>query len=369
MGKYALAFAVMIFACGGCGWWGSAGSEAGDLGVVSAAKRVELPAPSGGFALAVGEETVTSEEIVSSLAARFEAIAEQSSFEQFQRRVRGFVEAAVTEKVSTVLLYQRARKEAGEDIDKALEKAADKAVREFVVSFGGDLARAEGALSEMGMDWADFRQYQKRQILSRSYLSRQLGQTQPVTYSDLRQMYEQMKDEFTSEQRIEFRLIDIQPALLEVSDPNQDRPAAAKELAEELVKRLGNGEDFAVLAEGYSHGHRREFGGLWKPVDPASLAQPYDVLAEMAEGIEPGEIAGPVVAGGHIFIMKLVDRQVSQVEPFEKVQGQLEAQLVLRRRKAAVDKISAELVRRAQVGAWGEFVDFCVERLYEASLR
>jgi len=82
-------------------------------------------------------------------------------------------------------------------------------------------------------------------------------------------------------------------------------------LAGELLGRIDNGEGFGALAGQYSHGHRRLFGGLWKPVQPESLAEPYDILAAEAEKIEPGRTTGPIEAanGEHIFIMKLEDKQ------------------------------------------------------------
>lgn len=153
-----------------------------------------------------------------------------------------------------------------------------------------------------------------------------------------------MKDEFFFRRAVlRFRLIDIEPAKLEVTDPNQNRLEKAEELADELMGRLRTGEDFGELAKRYSNGHRAMFGGLWKPVEPGSLAKPYDILAGEAERIKPGQIAGPIKAGEHIFIMKLEDKQSAGFEPFEDVQSQVEAQIFFERRKKAVDEFSTSL--------------------------
>ena len=109
------------------------------------------------------------------------------------------------------------------------------------------------------------------------------------------------------------------------------------------------------------------FGGLWKPVQPASLAEPYDLLAAEAEKMNPGEIAGPIEAGEHIFIMKLEEKQLGGVELFEKVQDRVEAQLESLERQKAIAKIEAEVMQQATISNKEEFIDFCLERIYQIS--
>jgi parvulin-like peptidyl-prolyl isomerase len=177
--------------------------------------------------------------------------------------------------------------------------------------------------------------------------------------------YNRMKDElFVTTAMLKFQLIDIEVAKLEVAEPNQSRLEQARELADELMRRLQAGEDFGELANKYSHGHRRQFGGLWKPVQPGSLAEPYDILAAEAELIEPGQLAGPTEADGHIFIMKLVEKRPEDVEPFEKVQEQVKAKIIFERRKRAVDKLTAEFVQQVVLNGKDEFIEFCTRKIY-----
>jgi len=114
-----------------------------------------------------------------------------------------------------------------------------------------------------------------------------------------------MKDEFFARPAmIQFRLIDIQHARLKMWAPNKHHEFA-KKLATRLLTRIQSGEDFGELARQYSHGPMREFGGLWQPVQPGSLASSYDMLAAEAEITEPCQFACLVVTSEHVFIMKL----------------------------------------------------------------
>jgi hypothetical protein len=333
-------------------------------------QRTGLPECSGGFVLVACDEPLTADEIVNPLLEYLGPVAQKNDYPQFERQARGDVERFVVSKIANILLYQQAKKELGAGFDERLEKLAEAETRKFIVSFGGDYARAEHALKQEGMDWASFKDYQKKIILSRHYISTKLPQERPVTYRDLLQAYNDMKEEFfTVPAKLEFALIDIELAKLESADPNETAEQIGKELAGELIERLRGGEDFGKLAKRYSHGHRVSFGGVWEPVQPESLAKPYDILAVEAEKIQPGRIAGPIEAGGHIFIMKLIDKQAGTVEPFEKVQKQLEAKIDFDRRKKAFDEFGARLVQQAQMGNKDEFINFCLRKIYTMSTR
>jgi len=357
---------LLLLLAGGCG--GSKPELAESKSELSYLQKELLPECSGGFTLSVGSETITSDEIVLPWIEHFRPIAQRSDFERFKKQVRPEIEKIVTSKVSDILLYRQAKKQAGEGIDDRLEKAADAEVKRFVVGFGGDYARAEEELKRSGMDWASFKEYQKKMILNQDYIRRQLPEHSPVTYSELLDCYNDMKDKsFAIPAMIKFRLIDIEPAKLELADSNQNRLDESQRLAENLVERLRSGEDFGELAKQYSHGHRRAFGGLWQQLEPGALAEPYDILATECEKTQPGQLAGPIEVKGHIFIMKLEAKQAEGFEPFEKVQSQVETRILLNRQKQAVDDLSAKLAHQASLEQSDEFIDFCLKKIYRIS--
>jgi parvulin-like peptidyl-prolyl isomerase len=366
MQKCALLTMLMLLLTYGCGGGSKPKFTEEELALIPLVQREGLPETSGGFVLAVGDETITSDEIITqALLEYFRPIAQESSFEQFKEQAGPELEQLLTARVSNILLYQQAKRGTGVDIEDALERAAEAEVRKFVVSFEGDYAKAEQALKKMGMDWRSFREYQKKMILSQDYIRQQLPEYRPITYSELVNCYNELREEFfTIPAMIKFRLIDIQIPTLEVADPNQSQLEQARKLANELVRQLRKGEDFGELAKQYSHGHRASFGGLWKPVQPESLAKPYDILAAEAEKIKPSQIAGPIEADEHIFIIKLEEKRPKSFEPLENVQKEVEAKIIFDRRKKAVDEFSAKLVQQAALGERDKFIDFCLEKIY-----
>jgi len=341
-------------------------------------QKIELVEAAGGLVLMVGGDTLTSDEVISSetvLGGKvttpieyFKPLAQTVNIQLFKERAREPFEQILMDRISNVVFYQYAKKQAGGNIDEGLEQAAQSEYRRFILGFGGDQARADEALQKRGLDRERFMERVKRDILIRSYVTTKLPDNRPVTHRDLLDGYGEMKDQsFARVARIRFRLIDIQPGEMEVTDPNQDPQQLAEERAARLLARIESGEDFGALAKEYSHGPMKPFGGLWRPMQPTSLRAPYDVLAAATEKMEQGEIAGPIEAEGHIFIMKLEEKQDAGYEPFEVVQEQVRERIIQQRRNEALAPLYARIKRQARLGRTDEFIDFCMEKIYRAS--
>lgn len=329
------------------------------------ADPASLPEPSGGFVYSVGNETITAEEIVSPLVEQIGESAREMGFQQFTRRAGPVVERRILSEIANILVYQQATEQAGEQIEDALDKAVQSEVRKFVAQFGGDYSRAEQALKDMGMNWKQYRQQQKKMVMTRSYLSSEIPEQKPVTPSEVRKYYEENKERlFASKPEMKIRLIDIHPSKLEISDSDRSRIEAAKEKAAQLMAQLSAGADFAELAKEHSHGYRAVQGGEWEPVNPDSLAQPYDILGEKAKQMQPGDIKGPIYKDGHCFILKLLEKKSGRFEPLSDVRDQIRARLELQRRKEAINELNRKIVEQASLSDTSEFLKFCLQRLY-----
>jgi hypothetical protein len=374
MHKCILLSVLMLLLIGGCQDGSSPSLTDAELDRIALTQKIELVEAAGGLVLMVGGETLTSEEIIESPAPingtvvwpieHFRPIAQMSDLEQFKEQARVQLEEILTAKISNILLYQYAKRQAGKNIDEALEKAAESEYRKFVLDFGGDQAKADEALKQSRMDQKSFMEQQKRAILIQMFVTSKLLDNRPITYRELMNGYNQMKDEFFARvAKTKFRLIDIQPAKLEIADPNQNRLEQARKLADKLVRQIQAGEDFDALAEKYSQGQAI----VWRFVEvssPQSLGEPYDVLAAELEKMKPDQISEPIKTKEHIFIMKLEEKQLAGYEPFGKVQGQVEDKIIFDRRNEAFNRLNAKLMQQAELGGTDEFIDFCLEKIY-----
>jgi parvulin-like peptidyl-prolyl isomerase len=372
-----LSFLILFF-IGSCAEESSLTSSNDELERLALRQKVELLEAAGELVFIVGGDTISTDEIINSRIRigtiytspieSLSPVAQSVSLEQFKEQARGNLELALSSKISDILLYQLAKNQAGANINESLEKAAEAELRKFILKFGGDEVKADEALRKMGMNRQRFKEYQKKMMLTQSYVALKFPVNSQITYSELMASYEQMKEEFFAQPTmIEFSLIDIEPEKLKIFDPNKNKVEIAKKLADKLLSQIKAGEDFGKLALAHSHGHRREFEGLWKQINPDSLAKPYDILAAEAQKLEPGQIAGPIETEGHIFIMKLQDKHSKSYEPFEKVQIQVEQKIIADRQRQALDKLNAKVMQRTELEEKDKFIDFCLEKIYQIS--
>ena len=77
-----------------------------------------------------------------------------------------------------------------------------------------------------------------------------------------------------------------------------------------------------------------------------------------------GEIAGPIEAKGHVFIIKLEAREAESVEPFEDVQEEITQQIILDRKRKAFDEAMDKVMADAQISGLDDFAMFCLEEIY-----
>ncbi len=77
----------------------------------------------------------------------------------------------------------------------------------------------------------------------------------------------------------------------------------------------------------------------------------------------PSNVSNEEAIGGYTPIYK----QLEGYEPFEKVQRNVEEKIMFDRRSKVINGLRAKLMQQAEFGKTGEFVDFCLEKIYQMS--
>lgn len=335
-----------------------------ELAVIPHVGGEDLPIPSGGVVFGVKDEVVSSDEILDALSGRVSSYARGRDFSSFREGTHSVFASAVIDKVSDILIYQKAMQDSPENINDLLKEAVEKEVGRFVVGYDNNRAKAEAALKEGNLNWESFRELQKRKMMIQSYISKELKEVKAVSHGEMVDFYNKKKDEyFERDSFYKFSLIDIVPGKVDrVGDESSNEAALRK--AEDLVEQINGGADFAELANKHSHGHRADFGGSWDKVTPGSLASPYDVLEVYAAKMRAGGVVGPIESEGHVFVMKLEDKQEAVHKSFEEVQAQIESQIQMNKRRADYEELVESLIKQANIEDMDRFVSFCVESAY-----
>lgn len=334
--------------------------------------RYNLPAPTGGMTLSIGSETLTADEILSipQLQDALAPLAKRGNLTLYEAQALSWVRGAVRSRVADMLLYEEARKKAPENVEDLLEAAVKKEVERFVAGYDNNLALAEQKLKNMGMDWRTFQEYQKKMIMTQSYISASIEEEEKkFTRRELMEYYNQIKSEqFSRPGKIQFQLIELNPSqlnselILEGETPNQ----AAQRIVGEIINRFNQGQDFGELARQYSHGPLASLGGMWAPVTIGSdsLAEPYDILERYAQEMSPGSIKGPIYAGNCLFILRLESMTPAVSKSFDEVQTMLETQLEFQYKNEKYNEMIERVIRRADLVEMERFAEFCTKEGY-----
>jgi len=363
----AVAVAVLSLMVSGCSkTQGKYSPE--EMKAIPLASKDGLPQPTGGITLNVESETLTTKELALLLEPQLKPLAQRGDLMAFRQQARPAFYSAMRSRITDILLYKEAKKKASENIDDALDKAVESELSRFLAAYDYNRALADNALRSMGYDWKSFRDFQRKLILTQSYLSKEFTDKRPISHGEMVEYYNQHKEVFGWDGKIQFRLIDIVAEKLpnEWVNESETKETAAVRLMVEILDKLKAGEDFGKLAEKYSQGAKAEQGGLWPPITIGgrSLSAPYDVLETKAAAMDVNEVAGPLVSEGHLMIIKLESKQAAGSKDFRDVQNAIEQNLQIQYRRLQYDKMVDKLSARADILQTGQFVDQCVTDAY-----
>ena len=352
----------------GCGDSGKVADVAEERlkAVPAGSVKSSLPEPSGGVVLSVDSMPITASEVIEPVRDRLAVLAKENDYYGFKTLSKNLLGQSLLQKITDIKLYKKAKAALPENInDEFIDNIVNQEVEKFIAQHGGNYAKAEETLKKMELSWGGFRKQQRRAMLVQSFVSEEVKEEKPITHSELLNYYEQIKSEYVSKDVIEFSLIDIEARRF--VDTNTTMDAAVEKAAgqaEEIIDAIVAGGDFAEMAKLYSHGEFASDGGRWSAVRPGSLIAPYDSVEKAAMGMVVGQIKGPVIAGGHVFVIELHKIEKASTTAFADVQDEVEARLIMERRKRMVNEMIEKLVASVDMAYADEFLEYCTHQAY-----
>jgi parvulin-like peptidyl-prolyl isomerase len=159
-----------------------------------------------------------------------------------------------------------------------------------------------------------------------------------VTHGELLALYNQVRRE-RYEQPLRVRL-----GLVTIKKSQSDQ---AQALAQVVRQRAAAGEDFARLAERYSHDPMASKGGDWGLVTQGALKE--KAVEGALFGLAAGQVSPVLETADAFCIVKALERQEARTVPFTEVQGALEDEIRDRKYNEMVSKYIQQLYGRSYV--------------------
>lgn len=167
-------------------------------------------------------------------------------------------------------------------------------------------------LREGGLTYETYRENIKKD-LERFRLINSVVQSKIIVREEqLKQYYENHKEEFSSEETVHLAGI----FLMRKNPKDEDEIRELSRKMEHILARLSKGEDFGELAKEFSQGPgAREKGDLGS----FQTAQLEQELRKVLENMPEGGVSAPIVRANGIQTVKLIKRQDAKVKPFKEV--------------------------------------------------
>jgi len=209
------------------------------------------------------------------------------------------LEELVLEKIQLQRAEQR-----GISVD---DQAVNEALSNMASNYGTDIAGLRQRYEKDGMPFERVREDVRKQLIVSRLRQRVVASQVQVSEQELDDFMARV--ERASDQRTEYRLRHILIGL--PSDASTDEVAETRKRAESVIEQLRSGADFGTVATRVSDGPRALEGGDlgWR-----RGAELPGLFVDALEGMDTGEIAGPLRSPNGFHVLELVDRRGGSAE-------------------------------------------------------
>ena len=174
-------------------------------------------------------------------------------------------------------------------------------------------------------------------VLAQEFLYREIEDKVKITDDEIETYYKGHKDEFTNPESVKARHI-----LLKVPEGADDKAwEEAESKAEDIKKKLENGEDFAELAKKYSDdpGSRNKGGDLGFFTKGRMVPE----FESAAFSLKPGEISDPVKTDFGYHIIEVKEKKAASTKTRQEVQVRIRQTLQKEKQQQLQDELIKKL--------------------------
>ena len=239
-------------------------------------------------------------------------------------------------------------KELGISADTEVIKRLDDIRKRMKLQSMDDL---EKAAQSQGVSFEDFKQNMKDEIITQQVIQDEVGRHINVSNQEMRHFYEQHKSEFAHPEGV--RLSEILISTEESGDDEQ-KLAAAKAKADDLVKQIRAGADFADLAKKESQDPSSAQGGDLGYFERGKLAKQ---LEDITFAMKKGDVSDAIRTRQGFIILKVTDHQTAGVPSFSDAESHVREALYMQKMQPALRAYLTKLREQAYIDVRPGYTD------------
>jgi peptidyl-prolyl cis-trans isomerase SurA len=243
------------------------------------------------------------------------------------------------------LLIERA-KDMGLDVETDLVKRLDEVRKENNLATMDDL---EKAVEKQGIVWEDYKQQMRNGLLTQKVIQQEVGGRMDIGPDEIKKYYEAHKQDFIRKEQV-----DLSEIFLSTEGKTPEETAAIKTKADDLHKRIVNGDDFAELAKRHSEGSTAQDGGELGLYERGQLASQ---LAEAVFKLDRNGVTDVIQTKTGFEILKVNQHYQAGLQPLDKVSDQITNIIYRQKMDPAMRSYLAELREESYVTVRPGFTD------------
>jgi len=290
-------------------------------------EKPETPEPaaapeSSDVAVTVNGDAITEGQLDARITPRLERLGAQLSpamIEQYKSRMRAqMLEGMILERLLDEQVAKAGVTVSDSDVNDRINEILD--MRNMTMDVFKSMLQAQG------QDFEQVRLEIKKTIGYEKLIDSQLP-SKDVNDSDIRAAYELNKEQYDIPEQVQASHILVKPDS-ENPDVNQAK-AQAKTKAEQLLKQLKDGADFATLAKENSDCPSGAKGGDLGLFGKGQMVQSFE---NAAFALKPGELSDIVETQFGYHIIKVAQHKPAETKSMEDVRPELEKMVLDRKR-------------------------------------
>ncbi len=265
--------------------------------------------------------------------------------DQLQAEVKERQKNLLRDMIDQQLLIERA-KDMGIDVETELVKRLDEVRKENNLATMDDL---EKAVEKQGIVWEDYKQQMKNGLLTQKVIQQEVGGRMDIGPDEIKKYYDAHKQDFVRKEQV-----DLSEIFLSTEGKTPEEIAAIKTKADDLHKRIVNGDEFAELAKRHSEGSTAQDGGELGSYESGQLAPQ---LADAVFKLDKNGITDVIQTKTGFEILKVNEHYQAGLQPLDKVSDQITNIIYKQKMDPAMRSYLAELREESYVTVKPGFTD------------
>jgi parvulin-like peptidyl-prolyl isomerase len=260
----------------------------------------------------INDEIITLSELNNSLETYMKRVEESSEVTDREKMKKQLRKLILNSLIDQKLIAQEAQKlgiaATDDDIDKAIKSILSKK-KITMEALAEDIADEGGTIE-------DYREEIKQHLTKRNLIGREIRKKVTVTQKEIGNYYREHRNDYEGKEAVRIRqILIIVPRDCDVETKEKKRSSA-----EMTLKRLRNGEPFALLAAEVSQGPAAQTGGDLGYIEKGLILPEVDTVAF---SLKKGEMSGIIETSVGFHIIQVLDKRGAGIKPTESVREEI----------------------------------------------